>query len=103
MLHEFKDDLELTHYPDNQRPTQVRIQLRIPKDYHQEPVISRLIADYGITVNINGAILSANACDDGWFDLELRGQERYIKSALIYLNDLDLDIWNKSDADHEGW
>lgn len=49
-----------------------RIQLRIPKDYHQEPVISRLVSDYGLTVNITAAILGANAVGDGWFDLELQ-------------------------------
>ncbi|MGJ5631746.1 NIL domain-containing protein [Nostoc sp. CALU 1950] len=53
--------------------TNKRIRLRIPKDYHQEPVISRLVSDYGLTVNITAAILGANAVGDGWFDLELQG------------------------------
>lgn len=37
--------------------TNKRIRLRIPKDYHQEPVISRLVSEYGLTVNIAAAIL----------------------------------------------
>ncbi len=52
-----------------------RIRLRIPKDYHQEPVISRLVSDYGLIVNITAAILGANAVGDGWFDLELQGTD----------------------------
>ncbi|MBD2733329.1 NIL domain-containing protein [Nostoc paludosum FACHB-159] len=56
-------------------PTNKRIRLRIPKDYHQEPVISRLVSDYNLTVNITAAILGANAVGDGWFDLELKGTE----------------------------
>lgn len=85
------------------RPTQTRIQIRIPKNYHDEPVISRLISHYGVTVNIAAALLSANARDDGWFDLELRGTNCQIQSALTYLNELDLQIWDESTAEEDGW
>jgi len=87
----------------DQRTTQTRIRLRIPKSYHQEPVISRLVSHYGLTVNITAAILGANARDDGWFDLELRGRVPQIDSALTYLNELDLEVWNSSDNDDDGW
>lgn len=30
--------------------TNKRIRLRIPKDYHQEPVISKLVSDYGLVM-----------------------------------------------------
>ncbi len=73
-----------------------RIRLRIPKEYHQEPVISRLVSDYGLTVNISAAILGSNAIGDGWFDLDLQGTTAQIDSALIYLNDLNLQIWDGS-------
>lgn len=78
-----------------------RIRLRIPKDYHQEPVISRLVSDYGLTVNITAAILGANGIGDGWFDLDLQGTSAQIQSALTYINDLDLEIWH--DIDTESW
>ncbi|NEQ25066.1 MAG: ABC transporter [Microcoleus sp. SIO2G3] len=88
----------------NDRPTQTRIRIRIPKDYHQEPVISRLVSEYGVTVNIAAALLSANAREDGWFDLELRGTAAQIDSALIYLNDLDLEVWEgENDPTQETW
>ncbi|WP_448600000.1 NIL domain-containing protein [Thermoleptolyngbya sp.] len=84
------------------RPTQARIRVRIPKQYHQEPVISRLVSKHGLTVNILAALLGANARDDGWFDLELRGPAQNIQSALIDLNDLDLEIWQGGDRP-DGW
>jgi hypothetical protein len=68
----------------NNQLTHKRIRIRIPRDYHQEPVISRLVSDFGLTVNIAAAILGANAVGDGWFDLELQGtNEAGYKSTVI--------------------
>ncbi|HEY9642693.1 MAG TPA: NIL domain-containing protein [Coleofasciculaceae cyanobacterium] len=83
------------------RHTQIRVRIRIPKQYQQEPIISNLITRYGLTVNIAAALLSANGREDGWFDLVLQGTEVQIQSALIDLNDLDLEIWY--DTDEESW
>ncbi|HEY9747443.1 MAG TPA: NIL domain-containing protein [Allocoleopsis sp.] len=87
----------------DQRYTQTRIRIRIPKNYHREPVISRLISQHGLTVNITAALLGANARDDGWFDLELQGTAAQIDNALLYLNELDLEIWHDSSAQEDGW
>lgn len=88
---------------EDSRPTHKRIRLRIPKEYHSEPVISRLISQHGLTVNINAALLGANIPQDGWFDLDLRGTQEQIRSALIDLNDLDLEIWDELRAQDDGW
>jgi ABC-type methionine transport system ATPase subunit len=80
-----------------------RIRVRIPKEYHQEPVISRLASDYGLQVNIIGAILGQNAREDGWFDLLLKGTPQQINSAMIYLSDLDIEIWGDSKSEVDGW
>ncbi len=85
------------------RAMQTRIKIRIPKDLHDEPVISQMISQHGVTVNIAAALLSANARDDGWFDLELKGTECQIGSALTYLNELNLEIWGKSTPEEDGW
>lgn len=85
------------------RPTHTRIRLRIPKEYNDEPVISRLVSHHGVTVNIAAALLGANARDDGWFDLDLRGTSHQIQSALIYLDEMDLEIWQESDREEDGW
>ncbi|WP_460201787.1 NIL domain-containing protein [Scytonema sp. NUACC21] len=71
-----------------------RIRVRIPREYQQEPVISRLVSNYGVTVNITAAMLGANGIGDGWFDLDLQGSSSQIESALTYINDLDLEIWH---------
>ena len=85
------------------RPTQVKIKIHIPKTLHEEPVISRLVSHYGITVNISAALLGANTRDDGWFELDLRGKVEQIQNALIYLNELDLEIWSQSAPQEDGW
>lgn len=83
------------------RLTQKRLRIRIPKTLHQEPVISRLVSDYDLTVNIKAAILGANANGDGWFDLELQGSTDHIASAMTYLGQVDVEIWKESETD--GW
>ncbi len=100
------EPLELVNNTDSigpNRPTRERIRIRIPKKYNDEPVISRLVSHYGVTVNITAALLGANARDDGWFDLELRGTNPRIQSALIYLHEMDLEIWGESGAEEDGW
>lgn len=91
----------LSSNPD--RHTQTRIRIRIPKQYHQEPILSDLIAQYKLTINIQAALLTPNAKEDGWFDLELRGTVEQVQNALVYLNDLSLEIWHDSDAHQETW
>lgn len=87
----------------DKRESTASITLRIIGDYHQKPVISQLISEFGLTVNITGAILGENTKDDGWFKLDLRGNPAQIQGALVYLNDLGLEIWNGKKNDKEGW
>lgn len=101
--HNLSTDIEAAS-ADTNRLTQARIRIRIPKNYHEEPVISRLVSHHGLTVNIAAALLGANARDDGWFDLELRGNQEQIRSALLYLNELDLEIWQDTPGSQlDGW
>jgi NIL domain len=73
---------------------QTRIRILIPENYHQEPIISRLVSDYQLTVTIKAAVLGANGAGGGWFDLNLEGLPADIDRSLAYLRDLKLDIWN---------
>jgi ABC-type methionine transport system ATPase subunit len=93
----------LNEQDDNQRHTQTRIRIRIPQQYHQEPVISNLITQHQLTVTITAALLGANAKGDGWFDLQLQGTIAQIRAALLYINDLDLEVWYDADAHNEDW
>jgi hypothetical protein len=83
--------------------TQIRLRVGIPKTYHQEPVISQLTANYGLLVNITGAMLGEDTSGQGWFDLELRGTPNQIQSGLAYLQELELKIWGRPNADGDGW
>lgn len=74
-----------------------QVRVRIPKQFHQEPIISQLVSLHHVTVNITAAMLGANANGDGWFDLELQGTETQVKDALGYLNDLGLELWRETD------
>lgn len=85
------------------RFTQIRIRIRIPKNYYKEPVISHLTSQYGLIVNIMAAQLGTNTEYDGLFELELQGIAQQIQSALLYLNDLDLEIWHESEDLQDGW
>lgn len=71
----------------------VSIRLRIPKSYHRQPIISRLISRYSLTVNIAAALLAPKAQDDGWFDLELQGNPQQIQKELAYLQGLDVEVF----------
>jgi ABC-type methionine transport system ATPase subunit len=76
--------------------THQRIRVRITKNYHQEPVIYRLVSEYGLTVNIKAAFLEQDTISDGWFDLELQGTEAQIQNGLAYFEQLKLEIWDES-------
>lgn len=89
--------------PGDRRPTQTRIKVQIPRQYHQEPIISHLASQYGLEVNILAALLGTTSQDSGWFDLELRGSAEQINSALIYLSDLDITLWHRSGDETDGW
>jgi ABC-type methionine transport system ATPase subunit len=91
-----------TNGGDN-RPTKTLIQVCIPKELHQEPIISRLVSHYGVTVNIAAAQMDANVIADSCFVLELRGTVSQIESALIYLDELDVEISHQSTPEEDGW
>jgi hypothetical protein len=89
-------------FRDNRRTT-TRITVRIPKEWHEQPVISRLISYCGITVNIAAAQLNGHVPQQGCFDLELRGTVFQIASALTYLNELNLEISHRFITGEDGW
>jgi ABC-type methionine transport system ATPase subunit len=89
---------------ENIRLNKTNITMRVPTSYHQEPIISHLVSDHGVTVNITSALLGENAKQDGWFNLELQGSERQIQSAMIYLEELDLEVWERhARAEEDSW
>lgn len=82
--------------------TQMRLKVVISQKYQNEPVISRLILDYGLIVNITGANLVKDS-SEGWFDLELRGNIQQLQKALAYFQQLEFKISGKANPDGDGW
>ncbi len=83
----------------NQSVLEKQIRIRIPESLHQEPVISRLVSDYHLTINITSAVLGANAKGDGWFDLRLQGTLLDLEAATAYLKTVEVEIWRDDDVD----
>ncbi|MFZ4730018.1 MAG: NIL domain-containing protein [Pseudanabaena sp.] len=81
------------------RPVIKDIRLRIPENLHGEPVISQLTSHCGVIVNIVSATLGVNA-GSGWFHLSLKGNSAQIQTAIAYLNDLDIELWQENNETH---
>jgi L-aspartate semialdehyde sulfurtransferase ferredoxin len=83
--------------------SKIRLRVYIPPYYQQKPVISQLISDYGLVVNITGAMLGENTAGKGSFDLELRGTPQQIANGLAYLESLTIKIVGKPNAEGDSW
>ena len=73
---------------DDNRLIQTHIRLQIPKNFNREPIISRLISDHHLAVNVTAAPNGTNARSDRWFTLELRGKVKQVRGAIDYLNEI---------------
>jgi len=93
---------ETNELQDN-RPTEIELKLRVPQNYHQEPIISQLISEYQLKVVFLAAILGKNGQGDGWFDVKLLGTSQQIYNALMYFAELDIEIWHERDLELDGW
>jgi ABC-type methionine transport system ATPase subunit len=73
-----------------------RLHLTFPEDLVQQPVVSRLVKEYGVEVNIRRADVDDKV---GWMVLELSGDDVALGAAQSWLvaqgiqvNDVDGDI-----------
>lgn len=69
------------------------LRIRITPEYHQQPIISRLVSDYQLVINITAALLTSSARDDGWFDLEVLGDVVQINQALADLHNIGVEVF----------
>ena len=74
---------------------QKTIRIQVPQSLHQVPIISTLITEYKLIVNIRGAILDQKAIGGGWFDLLLDGEDLNLERSVLYLRDIGVEIWNE--------
>ncbi len=74
---------------------QKTIRIQVPQSLHQLPIISTLITEYKLIVDIRGAILDQKAIGGGWFDLLLDGEDLNLEQSVLYLKDIGVEIWNE--------
>ncbi|MBO3461416.1 NIL domain-containing protein [Aetokthonos hydrillicola Thurmond2011] len=92
-----------TIFKDNRR-TEKRVRIYIPKNLHGEPVISNIISRYQVTINIRAAQLGSQIPQEGYFDLEIRGKAYQIENVLSYLNGLHVEIEDQLTTEElDGW
>ncbi|WP_310482449.1 NIL domain-containing protein [Chamaesiphon sp. VAR_48_metabat_403] len=72
------------------------IDIHIPAQLHQQPVLATLIANYNLIINIRAAVLDRKATGGGWFNLSLEGEDCDIDNALDYLRNLGIEIFAHS-------
>jgi hypothetical protein len=82
------------------KPASVHSRILVPQQYHSQPVISRLVSRYGLTVNIKAASLTSDSNSDGWFDLELSGNPQKLTNSLSYLQGLGVNLVELAIANH---
>ncbi|ACC83712.1 NIL domain-containing protein [Nostoc punctiforme] len=81
-------------------PASVHSRILVPQKYNRQPVISRLVSRYGLTVNIKAASLASDSDSDGWFDLELSGNSQKLTNSLSYLQGLGVNLLELAIANH---
>jgi hypothetical protein len=74
------------------------IDINIPQQLHQEPVLANLITNYDLIVNFKAAVLDRKATGGGWFNLDLEGYPQDIDNALSYLRNLEIEIFDRIHA-----
>lgn len=80
---------------------EIDLRIRIPPSLLDSPVLSSLIRDFDLRLNIESAQLSQEACVSGWFHLHLSGQSEQIRSALGWLQEKRVEVWLKES--HSNW
>lgn len=70
------------------------IDINIPQQLHQQPVLAKLIGSYHLIVNFQAAVLDRKATGGGWFSLTLEGDRQNIEDALNDLHHLGVEIFH---------
>jgi L-aspartate semialdehyde sulfurtransferase ferredoxin len=82
--------------------TQLRLTLVIPVQAQPERIISRLITDYGLTVNLVRTVFTTDKRPEQ-YDLRLSGSIAQIQTALAYFASLHLTIKGRANPDGDSW
>ncbi|MBF2063512.1 MAG: NIL domain-containing protein [Calothrix sp. C42_A2020_038] len=83
---------QVTPETEHNQTARLKLKLGILKRYQRQPIISKLVSDFSLTINITSAILPDNACHDGLFELEIWGKLQQIHASLMYLEKLGMPL-----------
>ncbi|MBF2047088.1 MAG: NIL domain-containing protein [Elainella sp. C42_A2020_010] len=70
--------------------------------YQQEPIVSHLISQFGLSVNVNQVVLEDQVFPRQ-IDLELHGTIAQVQQGLAYLASVSLAVQGKPNADGDSW
>ena len=73
----------------------IKVHMTFKGDLIREPVISRLISETGVVVNIRRANVDENV---GWMICQLSGEPSCIESALIWLSEHEVEVNRLADV-----
>ena len=75
--------------------TTVRVHLTYPEDLIKEPIISRVVLDLGVTVNIRRANVDEHI---GWMICEIAGEPAAVERALSWLGEAGVEVNRLADV-----
>lgn len=68
---------------------QVRVRLTYPEDLVRQPLLSRMVQDLGVEINIRRAEVGE---DRGWILCEVDGQPGQVEAALRWLRQTGVQV-----------
>jgi L-aspartate semialdehyde sulfurtransferase ferredoxin len=81
--------------------TQIRLRLQAAQSYPLEAVLSNLVSNHKLTLNITGIRRENDAYQQ--LDLEIQGTVLGINHGLDYLKSLDITIKGKPNPEGDSW
>ncbi|BAU11834.1 hypothetical protein LEP3755_23370 [Leptolyngbya sp. NIES-3755] len=79
----------------------IRLRLEIPASSYQDPILSRLVSDFKLVVNITAAQLHQTL--ESYCDVELQGTPQQINQGLSYLRSINVRLTGKPNAAEDDW
>jgi ABC-type methionine transport system ATPase subunit len=74
--------------------TPVRVKLTFPEHLVRQPIIARMVQEFGVLPNIRRASVEEHV---GWMICEIDGDDREVEAALAWLVDLGVQVDRLSD------
>ena len=74
--------------------TPVRVKLTFPEHLIRQPIIARMVREFGVLPNIRRASVEEHV---GWMICEIDGDERQVDAAVAWLAEMGVQVDRLSD------